>query len=276
MTSSNHSPRIHALIVAAGKGARFGAKKAKQYQEIDLTDFGIDIKQTVLQFSVAALARHPMFERCTLVVAADDELAKTLDFDLACEFVIGGQTRFESVKAGLKHIAGYAKPSDYVLIHDAARPCVSLRDIKAVIDQALHHRTAAGAILAHPVADTLKSTQTIQTSTSIPNTSIHAHSISQTISHSVSREHLWQALTPQVFHLERLLTAIDELQVADECITDEASVFELSKNQQAVLLTQGSRANLKLTYVDDLPMIQCILAHTILTQHDAKSVVESN
>lgn len=260
MTQTICSPCVHALIVAAGKGTRFGTSQAKQYQVVDLNDFGIDIRQTVLQWSVAALARHASIERCTLVLAADDEFAKTLDFDLACDFVIGGQTRFDSVKAGLQHISSYAKPTDYVLIHDAARPCLSLRDLNAVIDDAICYPDMAGAILAHPVADTLKATKTIQP----------AH-----ISHSVNREHLWQALTPQVFQIERLLSAIQALPAKAEHITDEASVFELTQSQ-AVLLTQGSRTNIKLTYQDDLPMIQAILAQMILAQHPLKTPLENH
>lgn len=248
MTQSTHSPTIHALIVAAGKGTRFGAKQAKQYQMIDLTNFGVQIRQTVLQFSVAVLAQQAQIKHCTLIVAQDDVIAQTLDFAMPCDLVMGGQTRFDSVKAGLKHIASQAQDGDYVLIHDAARPCVCPQDIQTLICQAMNAPNRAGAILAHPVADTLKLAKSTQNAMPI-------------INHSISREQLWQALTPQIFHIKRLLTAIDELPIGQDAqITDEASVFELSKKPQMVLLVQGKRSNIKLTYLDDLPMVQAILA----------------
>lgn len=248
MTNHQMPFKIHTLIVSAGVGSRFGGDMPKQYTTVNLSDFGVLISKTILQFSVSALAKCDVIDHITLVVADDDGFVRNLDFELPVSFVAGGLQRFDSVKNGLLHIAKNASQDDYVLIHDAVRPCVPVSDIVKLVDFVSTNQPI-GAILATPVADTLKLAK-----------SVHDLHTPPMIDSSVSRHQLWQALTPQMFHLQSLLTAIDSLSHTQSVdITDEASVFDYL-GLDGVCLIQGSRSNLKLTYPSDLPIIQALLA----------------
>lgn len=260
---------IHALIVAAGSGSRFGADKPKQYLPI-LGDE--KVPQCVLQHSVQALARHNEIDSCTLVVAKNDDKAGLLDFALPVRLVVGGMHRWQSVANGVQKIAKTATPKDLVLIHDAVRPCLRLQDLTAVIDAAKQERY--GAILAVPVVDTLKK-------------GVLSKGVSY-VAHTLSRQELWQVQTPQVYRLDKLLKVMDFIrknqrpikrqltspyQVGGEvlpacseakfnkipplAITDEAMGFEAMGF--AVRLVMGSASNIKLTYPSDMRMIEALL-----------------
>ncbi len=246
-----HDLTVHGLIVAAGKGRRFGSELPKQYLpisvDINKTDadktsskaINRSATQTILQHSVAKLAQSQYIDSCYLVVAKDDEYAHSLDWVLPVRFAIGGDERWHSVQAGVSAIyADGAKDDDLVLIHDAARPCVQADDIDAVIEVA--DSEPYGAILATSVADTLKKV-----------------SEDATIIATIDRQGLWQAQTPQVFrlgYLQQVLTTVAEQGIH---ITDEASGFETLG--YPVKVVAGSRSNIKLTYSDDLPLLQAIL-----------------
>ena len=117
----NTTPNIYAMIVAAGRGSRFGASIAKQYTILQ--------DQTLLQHSVARLGCSAYIHECLLVVAADDSKAQSLAFDLPIHYAIGGMERWQSVQAGVEAISqSGADESDLVLIHDAARPAVPIID----------------------------------------------------------------------------------------------------------------------------------------------------
>ncbi len=232
-------PKIYALIVAAGSGSRFGAPLPKQYLPIALHGK----HDTVLQYSVQALAQSDDITECTLVVSCDDVIADTLSFALPIRKVVGGRERWQSVAAGVADIAGRdgVSADDLVLIHDAARPCLLAKDLHAVIDAAKSE--PFGAILGAPVADTLKKTQ-------------HA---SPYVAHTISREALWQVQTPQVFRLSALLQVLEHIAQNSHHVTDEAMGFEALK--LPVRMVTGSRSNIKLTFADDLPLVQAILAY---------------
>lgn len=232
------------MIVAAGMGKRFGATVAKQYQHIHLPHMQTELEpRTVLEHSVRQLAKSQYINECYLVIAANDTKAAELNWDIPVHFVTGGSERWQSVQAGVQAIAeAGATATDLVLIHDAARPCIQAADINRVVEVAVNE--AYGAILATPVADTLKQAK--------PQVSIPC------IAQTISREHLWQAQTPQVFrfgHLQRVLT---DIAAKNMMITDEASAFELFG--YPIRLVAGSRSNIKLTYPEDLPLISAILA----------------
>lgn len=230
---------IHAMIVAAGKGSRFGSELPKQYIKLG--------PQTLLEHSVARLASSPYIDKCLIVIAADDEQAQQLDYALPVHFAVGGAERWQSVQAGVQAlIAGGGNADDLVVIHDAARPAVPLKDIDAVITAASSEQY--GAILASPVTDTLKA--------ELSETS-EGDSVAY-IAHTVSRDGLWQAQTPQVFRLaalQKVLTYVAEHNLA---ITDEASAFEALS--LPIKLVAGSRENLKLTYPEDHRLLLAILA----------------
>lgn len=224
-------PTIYPMIVAAGRGSRFGATIPKQYTRL--------LDKTLLEHSVAALSTCTYIERCLLVIASDDDRARLLNFALPVDYAIGGEERWQSVVAGLTHIIDSgAAADDLILIHDAARPAVSSNDITAVIDAAANE--PYGAILAAPVADTLKKSDN-----------------HQSIDCTIDRNNLWQAFTPQVFRIGALKKVLDHVSAHKYHVTDEASAFEYL--QLPIRLVNGSRQNIKLTYPEDLMLLTAIL-----------------
>lgn len=245
---TNNTPDIHAMIVAAGRGSRFGASIAKQYTKLQ--------GQTLLQHSVVRLASSRYIDQCLLVIAKDDSIAQTLDFALPIQYTSGGAERWQSVQAGVEAlIRAGAHDSDLVLIHDAARPAVPQQDIDKVIKAALQE--PYGAILATPVVDTLKQSYTASYK--------HASAVSEAINseqHSyvertLERSNMWQAQTPQVFRLAKLREVLAYVEEHDLTITDEASAFEYLA--LPIRLVVGNRQNLKLTYPDDGILLSAIL-----------------
>ncbi|MBH0006189.1 2-C-methyl-D-erythritol 4-phosphate cytidylyltransferase [Psychrobacter sp. SWN149] len=235
----NTTPTLHAMIVAAGRGSRFGASIAKQYTMLQ--------GQTLLQHSVARLGTSAYIDKCLLVVAADDNTVQTLNFSMPIHCAIGGAERWQSVQAGVEAIIqSGADDSDLVLIHDAARPVVPSRDIDNVIRAAMLE--PYGAILATPVADTLKTAYT---------QSIEKGSVYYYAETTIDRSTLWQAQTPQVFRLAQLKKVLEHVSKHQLTITDEASAFEHLK--LPIKLVTGSRQNIKLTYPDDADLLAAIL-----------------
>lgn len=232
------------MIVAAGQGSRFGASVPKQYVVLQ--------GQTLLQHSVARLAQSAYIDACLLVLGADDTTAQTLTFALPLYTTIGGAERWQSVFAGVEAIikAG-AADTDLILIHDAARPAVPRMDIDTVIKAAMSE--PYGAILATPVADTLKQSQR----QSSPQSSAHDTPHSYTL-RTIDRTHIWQAQTPQVFRVAQLKQVLTHVAKHNLIITDEASAFE--HLQLPIRLVTGSRQNIKLTYPDDDILISAILS----------------
>ena len=241
----NPLPRTYAMIVAAGRGSRFGASVAKQYTQLQ--------DQTLLQLSVARLASSKYINQCLLVVAEDDITARTLDFAIPVYYAIGGAERWQSVQAGVSAIGSTgADDSDLVLIHDAARPAVPSYDIDQVIEAALLE--PYGAILATPVADTLKTSYIKSVTTdNLSDKNNQRYYAKRT----VDRSSMWQAQTPQVFRLGALKKVLDYVAEHQLTITDEASAFEYL--DLPIRLVTGSRQNIKLTYPDDALLLSAIL-----------------
>ncbi|WP_333954300.1 IspD/TarI family cytidylyltransferase [Psychrobacter sp. S4(2024)] len=262
----NTTPNIHAMIVAAGRGSRFGASIAKQYTLLQ--------GQTLLQHSVARLAESNYIDQCLLVVAQDDSTAQTLSFALPIYYAIGGTERWQSVQAGVEAmINAGADESDLVVIHDAARPAVPTHDIDAVIQAAMLE--PYGAILATPVADTLKqsyiasntlstpayeaplSHQQLNTQPELANSQSGYDTLHTYAQKTIDRSHMWQAQTPQVFRLGQLQQVLNYVTEHNLAITDEASAFE--HLELPIRLVTGSRQNIKLTYPDDIILLTAIL-----------------
>ncbi|MEC5209009.1 2-C-methyl-D-erythritol 4-phosphate cytidylyltransferase [Psychrobacter sp. PL15] len=247
----NNTPCVYAMIVAAGRGSRFGSSVPKQYLPLN--------GQTLLQHSVARLAGSAYIHDCLLIIAADDTRPQNLDFALPVWYAIGGAERWQSVYAGLDAIikkGGVA--NDLILIHDAARPTVPSRDIDQVIDAAKLERY--GAILATPVADTLKKSQyqphTQSKTESKPVGKNNANS-NDYVERTIDRNGLWQAQTPQVFRIDQLHRVLTYVAEHNLHITDEASAFE--HLGLPIRLVTGSRQNIKLTYPDDAILLSAIL-----------------
>lgn len=246
---------IDTVVVAAGVGKRFGSQMPKQYAHIS--------GQTVLQHSIAALSKVHQLSTCYLVVSEEDTIAKTLNFSMPIEWVIGGKERMNSVFNAVKTIwqqyqnplsdkafsdkdSHHAYDNHWVLIHDAARPCVNPSDIEKLITQTTQQfsQQSAGGLLAVPVRDTVK--QII-------------HSQDQVLAQkTLDRSQLWLAQTPQIFPLATLYDYL--IQAIEQMIafTDEASLFEHFGKQP--LLVEGSHSNIKLTFPEDLQFAQVYLA----------------
>jgi 2-C-methyl-D-erythritol 4-phosphate cytidylyltransferase/2-C-methyl-D-erythritol 2,4-cyclodiphosphate synthase len=216
-------PRHFAVVPAAGTGTRLGADRPKQYLELG--------GATVLERTVAALLACPWLRTVLVVTAPGDALAATLP-GLRDERVsiaaVGGATRRESVLAGLQALAAAhgALGADWVWVHDAARPGVDAASLARLHAALRDERT--GALLATPLADTVKRGGSGRAVTTVP------------------RDGLWAAQTPQVFPLGMLSAALER----HRDVTDEASAIEATG--RAAALVPGSRRNFKVTTMDDL------------------------
>ena len=223
---------VWAIIPAAGSGSRFSKTELKQYQQIG--------DKTVLEHTVSRLVQLPV-KGVVLAIGEHDDVARSLHFDQQAKvhFCQGGQERVNSVLNALSYVSDFANEDDWVFVHDAARPCVTL-DALVSLWQHVEH-TQQPAILATPVRDTLKS---------VPS--------NQTIEKTVDRTCLWQAQTPQMARLGDLKRAIEIALAEQAVITDEASALEFVG--QHVDVVMGRADNIKITYPEDLGLAQLILA----------------
>ncbi len=266
---------IDTVVVAAGVGKRFGSQMPKQYTHIG--------GQTVLQHSIAALSKVQQLSNCYLVISEEDTIAKTLGFSMPIEWVVGGKERMNSVFNAVQTIwqqyqnplsdktsndkafndktfsdknSHHAYDNHWVLIHDAARPCVNPSDIEKLITQTTQQflqqshqqsqqgQESAGGLLAVPVRDTVKQI-------------IHAQD--QVLAQkTLDRSQLWLAQTPQIFPLATLYDYLNQAIEQTIAFTDEASLFEHFGKQP--VLVEGSHSNIKLTFPEDLQFAQVYLA----------------
>lgn len=232
------TPQVHVLIPAAGQGTRFGGVMLKQYLPV--------CGKPVLAHSIKVFQFHPLVSSITVVLAEDDQWFESAVGLLAAtvKTVIGGDTRAQSVRNGLRYIADNYSETDWVLVHDAARPCLSPSRLEKFLEQGLE--SADGAILAMPVGDTLKRAGD-----------------SQEIVSTVDRSELWAAQTPQLFRVGVLAEAIDAAQAAGYELTDEASAMEFVGVRP--LLVKGSSANIKITHSSDLAIAEALLSRKELS-----------
>lgn len=180
-----------------------------------------------------------------VAIAADDtrwpEVAARLA-NARLQAVEGGAERAHSVLRGLRGLEFALTPDDWVLVHDAARPCVTHAEIQALKRAVASHRV--GGLLAVPLADTLKR--------AAPQVAL------ATVAETVPREGLWRALTPQAFRFGVLRDALNAALAAGRVPTDEAQAVEWS-GAQALLVT-GSTENIKVTTASDLTLAEALLA----------------
>ena len=214
-----------AVVPAAGIGSRMGGDLPKQYLEL--------AGATVLEHSLRALLASDRISGVVVALHPQDERAAQLPVmsDPRIHTTEGGEQRSDSVLAGLDALAPVAGESDWVLVHDAARPCLSLADLETLIDRVLGD--GVGGILAEPVVDTVKLAD--------------ANGLVQ---RTLDRDSLWRAQTPQMFRLEQLRAALLAALEGDEPVTDEASAMELAGHP--VQLVPGRPDNIKVTVPTDL------------------------
>ncbi|MCH7335134.1 2-C-methyl-D-erythritol 4-phosphate cytidylyltransferase [Acinetobacter sp. NIPH 2699] len=222
--------KLWAVVPAAGSGSRFSKTELKQYQYIQ--------NQTVLEHTVNRLNTLDL-AGCVLAIGEQDNFAQTLPFQYPdkLHFCAGGTERVHSVLNALIYLSDIADENDWVLVHDAARPCVTANCLEKLVRSSVQANQSS--ILAIPVRDTLKHVQS-------------NHQIEKT----VSREHLWQAQTPQMARLKTLKHAIETALAAQINITDEASALEYIN--EPVQVVQGRSDNIKITYMDDLELARLV------------------
>lgn len=224
------SVRRYGLIPAAGQGARLGGETPKQYLELR--------GEPMLMHAVRALVASPLIEVAFVVLSPDDERYATHDWrafgDRVAPLWCGGATRRDSVLNGLVAMANVVNPDDWVLVHDAARPCLARADVERLIEAVGEDEN--GGILAVPLADTLKRADE-----------------AQRIAATEPRERLWLAQTPQMFRHGTLLRALGSVSAA----TDEASAVEALGLKPK--LVPGSLRNLKVTYPADLSIADLMI-----------------
>lgn len=223
--------KLWAVVPAAGSGSRFSKTELKQYQYIQ--------NRTVLEHTVNRLNTLDL-AGCVLAIGENDNFARTLSFDhkQKLHFCLGGVERVNSVLNALIYLSDIADENDWVLVHDAARPCVTTACLEKLVKSAID--SDQSNILAIPVRDTLKQV-------------LNQNQIEKT----VSRALLWQAQTPQMAKLGILRKAIETSLLDNILITDEASALEYIN--EPVHVVQGRSDNIKITYTDDLELARLIL-----------------
>lgn len=231
----SNAANLVAVIPAAGVGSRMQSDCPKQYLTIE--------HHTVLWHSVSRLLAHPQVSQAVVAVSADDPYIADIKWsdDKPVHVVEGGKERADSVLAGIRHAVGECQ-ADWVLVHDAARPCLRPADLAKLVDTTL--AAEQGGILAVPVRDTMK------------RATADRH-----IGETVDRNALWHAQTPQMFPAAALESALATALAAGATITDEASALEWLGEQP--LLVEGHADNIKITHPEDLALARFYLTQEL-------------
>ena len=221
-----------AIVPAAGRGRRFGGDVPKQYLVL--------AGRSILEHSLRALLACDAVEGVVVALAADDAMWPgwdTLD-GKPVRTCVGGDERADSVLAGLDALPDTVAAADPVLVHDAARPCLAVDDIVALL--AAGAADPVGALLAVPVPDTLKRADDDGRSAG-----------------TEPRERLWRALTPQLFRRGGLIRALQAAMRGNVAITDEAMAMERLGLKPR--LVEGAEDNIKVTTAADIALAESIL-----------------
>jgi 2-C-methyl-D-erythritol 4-phosphate cytidylyltransferase len=224
-------PALWCVVPAAGRGARFGGDVPKQYLPL--------VGKPLLLHTLERLAAHPRVAGLMVALAAADAYWPGLTTMhgkplLTC---VGGGERADSVLAGLQALAGRVSADEFVLVHDAARPCVRTEDISRLIDLGI---AAGGALLAAPLRDTLKRADADGFSAA-----------------TEPRDARWRALTPQLFRCGELAAALESARAAGIAVTDEAMAMERAGRRP--LLVEGAESNIKVTTPADMVLAEFLL-----------------
>lgn len=222
------------VVPAAGRGARFGGEVPKQYLPL--------AGRPLIVHALERLAAHPRVAGLMVVLAAQDAWWPKISAvnGKPVRTAIGGSERGDSVLAGLRALPDSVKESDFVLIHDAARPCLRFEDLGRLVAQGA---AAGGALLAAPLRDTLKRSDGKGRSSS-----------------TESREALWRAFTPQMFRRGELVLALERARDQGIVVTDEAMAME--RIGIIPLLVEGAEDNIKVTTPADLALAEFLLERT--------------
>jgi 2-C-methyl-D-erythritol 4-phosphate cytidylyltransferase len=222
----NKPPRFWGIVPAAGAGRRMGGPRPKQYLEI--------LGKPVLQHTLERLLAVDEFAAIAVALSPDDGWWPDLKLTDHPRIIVadGGKERADSVLSALNRLDGLAEADDWVLVHDAARVCITPQDVRKLMN-ALEH-DPVGGVLALPSVDTLKGVEQGR------------------IVDTVDRNHVWRALTPQMFRYGALRGALKFASARGLTVTDEASALELTGAKPRIV--EGRPDNIKITRPEDLPL----------------------
>jgi 2-C-methyl-D-erythritol 4-phosphate cytidylyltransferase len=226
------STKFWGIVPAAGVGKRMQADRPKQYLALN--------NSTVIEQTLTRLLQVQQLTGVVVAISQEDPYWPTLEISKNPRIYTapGGKERADSVLSALKSIAELADENDWVLVHDAARPCITPADVENLIDQLKNH--SVGGILGLASHDTLKS---VNDELAIVDT--------------VDRSTIWRALTPQMFRYGELKQALEEAAEKGWIVTDDASALELQGKQPKMIT--GRSDNLKITRPEDLALAQFYL-----------------
>ncbi|MCK5697371.1 MAG: 2-C-methyl-D-erythritol 4-phosphate cytidylyltransferase [Gammaproteobacteria bacterium] len=228
-----NTPHYWAVIPAAGVGKRMGSHIPKQYLPL--------AGQTVLQHTINLFLKHADISGIVLAITDNDpywqDIVTCYNQKNSKPIIVasGGQERCYSVLNALNLLSDHAQDNDWVLVHDAARPCLLSSDIDLLMSELKD--SACGGLLGIPMADTVKRCD--------PHNQVLA---------TVDRSDLWRALTPQMFPLKLLKDALTHALNNNQEVTDEASAIELQGLQP--LIVEGQASNIKITHPSDLSVAE--------------------
>lgn len=221
-----------AIVPAAGIGERMQSDRPKQYLQLE--------DKLVIEHTLQRLAAHPDIQGIVIAIAEDDAWWPTVSHALTCPLhvVQGGEQRSHSVLNALHELSTLVDDDPWLLVHDAARPCVRQGDIDKMLLMLSGHDV--GGLLGIPVNDTVKRTDG-----------------DNVITDTVDRRNLWRASTPQMFRLALLTSALETAQGKNRPITDEASAIEFVGLQP--LMVEGHADNIKITVPQDLALAELFM-----------------
>jgi 2-C-methyl-D-erythritol 4-phosphate cytidylyltransferase len=225
-----NAPRCWALVPAAGSGSRLGGEKPKQYVEI--------AGKPLLAHTLKSLTKVGPILGIAVGLASDDRWwhESIVASDRILGIYVGGVSRAETILRGLEFLEAHVHTGDWVLVHDAVRPCIRPSDIERLISE--RGDGSSGALLAFPAPDTMKQS--------------NGH---DQVERTISREGLWCAQTPQLFLYRSLRDALERCDLAT--ITDDSSAMEAAGYTPRLVL--GRADNLKVTSREDLELATLIL-----------------
>ncbi|MEO7065816.1 MAG: 2-C-methyl-D-erythritol 4-phosphate cytidylyltransferase [Rhodanobacter sp.] len=228
------APHCWCVVPAAGRGSRVGASSPKQYLPL--------AGRPLIEHTLERLAAYSGITGLLVVLSAADTYWSgiRLPSDKPVLTAIGGAERCDSVLAGLTALPDSVGNSDFVLVHDAARPCVRLTDIDRLLEQGV---SGDGALLGAPLRDTLKRADSAGRS-----------------ERTESRERRWRAFTPQMFRRGQLSSALFDAANSGVRVSDEAMAMELAGFLP--LLVEGAEDNIKVTTAADFALAEFMLSRT--------------
>ena len=229
------APHRHWVVLpAAGAGRRFGGPVPKQYLPLQ--------GRRVIEHSIGVFVRHPLIAGCVVALSPEDEWWQETAYadHPMVQRVPGGAERSDSVANALIALTDQAAADDWVLVHDAARPCLATVDLDRLLAALMDE--PVGALLAVPMHDTVKSAE---------------DALGVRVERTLAREQLWRAYTPQAFRLGQLREALAYCQAQGMAITDDASAMEQLGLRP--LLVEGQFDNIKITRPEDLALAEFFL-----------------